>query len=188
MAQVVPVWRDPMFNRREFIEAGFGTTLLAASLPGIAAQVLPPRGLPYREVIVDRRFPVAAAFGALLHAQGAELLPIEGDTTDLWSGHLRGEWRREPHALAGMTLDESLFTLQLVAQDAGLRLMYCTEHSVPAMDHDEPGMALAAASALLSFTPRQWSQVPARLGPALTGGRPGAATLIAWVMAPRASV
>lgn len=174
-----------MFNRRQFIEAGIGSTLTAGCLPGIAAELLPPRPLPFRDVIIDSRYAVAADLGALLKAQGATLLAITGDITDLWSRHLRTDWQCQPQALAGMTAEDSLFTLQLVAQDAGLRLMHRTEHPVPAPDHRDPAMTLAAAHALLALDPRRWSPVPASLGPALTGGRPGATSLVVWVMAPR---
>jgi len=174
-----------MVNRRQFIAVGLGTTLLSGGLAGAGVAASRNLALPYRRVVIDQRYGMAARFGALLESEGVPSLPFTGDLAHLTARDTQEEKQRNAQALVGMTLDETLFTLQLVAQDAGMRLVHRAEHVMAGTESEHFGKALAAARAVLALDPRHWSPLPARLGPALTGGRREATTLVSWVIAPR---
>lgn len=112
-------------NRREFLQAGVAASALMAT-GGIASATVddtPPPDM----VILDERFPASVAFGRRAQHRGAPVRRLyrdrRGDITDLWYHELYHRWERGPTILAGLTTPESLFCLQLLAEDKGMRLV-----------------------------------------------------------------
>jgi hypothetical protein len=78
---------------------------------------------PLYKVVFDERFPSSVAFGDEWASHGIQTHAINGDVTALWYHDLYFRWKKGPAAIAGMTTRESLFCLDLLARDAGLRLI-----------------------------------------------------------------
>jgi hypothetical protein len=57
-----------------------------------------------------------------VNRRGIPIHGIRGDITALWYHDLYFHWRNEPTPIAGITTSESLFCLELLARDAGLRV------------------------------------------------------------------
>jgi hypothetical protein len=116
-------------SRRSLLQAGLAVAS-AALLAMPAGAALAPRGarLSYYKVFVDREHAAAQAFGRASAAAGLPVQSIDRDVTSLWYHDLYHVWRRQPVAIAGMTPVRTAFCLQLFAQDAGLRMVYRTEH------------------------------------------------------------
>ncbi len=122
-----------MSNRREFLQL----TLAASALPALAARNEPrdatrlaqngPR-VRVEDVIVESTSPMATAFGNEATRFGLEVQGITDDVTDLWYQHLAIRWNRGSTVLAGLTLSTSLFCLETLANDHGMRLWFRADH------------------------------------------------------------
>src|SRR2546425_12044448 len=110
-----------MTNRREFLQIG----LAGAAIVPLAAFGRPayaPAASPLYKAIFDERFPASIAFALELNRRGIPIHGIRGDITALWYHDLYFQWRGGPVAIAGMTTNESLFCLEVLGRDAGLRV------------------------------------------------------------------
>ena len=114
-----------MTNRREFMKVAG----LAAAAPVSAVAAVPSGPPTVRRAVYDDRFAAARAFGADAERRGWAVRSIQGDVTDLWFGELDQLWRREPVAIAGLTRDNSLFVLERLAWDHGLRVVSRRDHA-----------------------------------------------------------
>jgi hypothetical protein len=111
-----------MPNRREFLQAGIGVSLLpllsskalSAAAPGI-----------FDLFVFDRRFPQARDFAQRAREVGVDRAAIEGDITHLYFHDLSLRWNRGPTTIAGLSTKASLFCLEMLARDRGMRLAYC---------------------------------------------------------------
>ena len=74
------------------------------------------------KAIFDRRFPAGIAFALDAERRGVPVHGIEGDVTALWYHDLYFAWRNGPAPIAGVTTAASLFCLETLARDAGLRV------------------------------------------------------------------
>jgi hypothetical protein len=116
-----------MLSRRDFLESAVQVSALTlgpwASLPGARA-----RGLFC--VLFDARSPAGSTFGAELAACGLPGAPIRGDVTEVWYSQLSPRWRQGalPLGVAGLTDYATLFCLERLGWDHGLRLIYRGEH------------------------------------------------------------
>ena len=125
-----------MRNRREFLQIG----LASSALPLIAGE----RGetsfydsverLGVHEVVVEMSSPLALAFRAEAVELGLAAHGIHDDITDLWYHKLDRQWSSAPAALAGITFPTSLFCLEMLARDFGMRVRFRALH-----DKAEPG-------------------------------------------------
>jgi hypothetical protein len=112
--------QDDRLNRRSFIGAG-STALALAAVPvswGLFAD--PPR--PFR-AIYDERFAAGRAFSAEAVSRGWTIRAIRGDVTAVWFRELAPRWRTGPAMIAGVTTPQSLFVLERLAWDAGMRVI-----------------------------------------------------------------
>jgi hypothetical protein len=120
-----------MTNRREFIRLGFAMTslpvLLRASLgaTGAGGAVRPEVPAIYK-VIFEESSPAARSFAAAAARRGLRVHGIRGDITDLFYEDLDLRWKQGPVTLAGMTNDRSLFCIEMLARDRGMRLVHYT--------------------------------------------------------------
>lgn len=118
-------------SRRKFV-----TGCLASA--GIAAAAAPPTALAFASVamspsalqlaLFDTRFPAAVAFSRGMVRRGVALAPFHGDVTAVWFEQLDPRWRRESISVAGMTAPSTLFCLEQLAWDHGLRVAFRGTH------------------------------------------------------------
>jgi hypothetical protein len=110
-----------MSNRREFLQAGITVSLLPLlSRRAYAAAAL--KGVD--TVIFDQRFPKARDFSQQVAQAGMNCVAIKGDITDLYFHDLALRWNRGPTTILGLSTKASLFCLEMLARDRGMRLHY----------------------------------------------------------------
>jgi hypothetical protein len=174
-----------------------------------ATQVLAgaPSRIDFYRVLYDQDHPAATVFG---HAAKAAGLPIHGlranptsyHLTAFWYDDLYYRWRKGPAAIAGMTPVHVALYLQLLGQDAGLRLVLRAQHLQTAggrIEHRLSGpRSVLAQAATLFDVGRDWPRAaaelirltPARLSDTTSLTVSSAAgsglrePLVSWVMAP----
>ena len=111
--------QDDGLNRRRFIGAG-GVALAFAAAPkswGLATDPLNP----YR-AIYDERFEAGRAFSAEAAHRGWVARAIRGDITKVWFRELAPRWRMSPATITGVTTAQTLFVLERLSWDVGLRV------------------------------------------------------------------
>ena len=109
-----------MTDRRQILKAGIAGSLLPLGALASAARAAEP--LAVHRAVYDSRFAAGRAFAAEAKARGWTTTEIQGDVTDLWYHDLHARWRQGPTAIAGVTAANSLFVLERLAWDAGLRV------------------------------------------------------------------
>jgi hypothetical protein len=113
-----------MPNRREFLQGGIAVSLLPLlSRKGFSAAA--PRA--FDKVIFDQRFPKALDFALQAREAGLDCVAIEGDITHLYFYDLSLRWNRGPTTIAGLSTKASLFCLEILARDRGMRLAYMAD-------------------------------------------------------------
>ena len=110
-----------MASRRTFLKAGLSATAAGLLARPIFAGIAEPH---YYKAIFDERFEVARAFAAGAAERGIPAAAIHGDITRLFFDDLDLRWRQGPVWLAGYTLPASLFCLDLLARDRGMRVVH----------------------------------------------------------------
>jgi hypothetical protein len=111
--------QDDRLGRRNFIGAG-GIALAFATVPmawGLAEDSL----TPYR-AIYDERFEAGRAFSAEAVRRGWVTRAIRGDVTKVWFRELSPRWRTSPATITGVTTPQTLFVLERLAWDGGMRV------------------------------------------------------------------
>jgi len=198
-----------MTSRREFLNLGAAALLVPASarlgLPIVpsywSAQTAP---MSFYKVVFDARFSACRDFAAAAQRLGLPVQAIRGDVTDLWFDDLHACWKKEPAAIAGMTLQGALFCLNLLAADRRMRLMYLGEHARQADGHVNHGFAgppevLRQAAALgkgraawsdrvanlMSRFPANAAKITPLIAAPLAGHVDDPEHLVSWVIAPR---
>ena len=109
-----------MTDRRTVLKAGLAGSIIPLGAVASAAAAAQP--LKIHRAVYDSRFRAGRAFAAAARTRGWTALAIEGDVTDLWYHHLDLHWREGPAPIAGVTTANSLFVLERLAWDAGLRV------------------------------------------------------------------
>jgi hypothetical protein len=110
-------------TRRQF--AGIGAATLAVATVRATTPLLsehPPT--PYR-AIYDERFEAGRRFAAEAVSRSWETRAIRGDVTHVWFRDLAVRWQRGPAPIVGLTTPESLFVLERLAWDVGMRVTAC---------------------------------------------------------------
>jgi len=106
-------------TRRTFCALGAA----AAAAPALGfAQALPPAR--QRLALYDPLYPSANAFAASARSAGIASHGVRSDVTAVWESVLRVAWRDPAAEVIGMTGLDSLFCLDLLARDAGHRLVF----------------------------------------------------------------
>jgi hypothetical protein len=118
-----------MLDRRRFVH---GAIHSAGALAAIGLSVQPiavcAAAMRFHKVIFDADFHQSRLFAADARSLGANVHAIRGDVTDLWHDDLYHRWRRAPAAIAGMTRFDSLFILEMMAADVGMRVIFRVHH------------------------------------------------------------
>lgn len=119
-----------MASRRTFLKAGVAACAAAAAVPALN-QPAPALGQPLPpscyKLVFDDRFAAARAFASAMAAREVPTAAIRGDVTHLFVNDLDLRWKQGPVVMAGYTTQASLFCLDLLARDRGMRVI----HSAP---------------------------------------------------------
>ena len=119
----------PSVSRRNFVTACLAGAGIAAALGPHAAGASPAAGhSALRFALFDTRFPAAVAFSRAMFQRWVTLAPFHGDVTAVWFEQLDPLWRREPIRVAGLTTPSTLFCLEQMAWDHGLRVAFRGTH------------------------------------------------------------
>lgn len=111
--------QDCFVTRRQFVGTG-AAALAVAVVP--ATQWLSSRlPTPYR-AIYDERFEDGRQFAADALRRGWTTRAIRGDVTQIWFHELSVRWKRGAAPIAGVTTRESLFVLERLSWDVGMRV------------------------------------------------------------------
>ena len=115
-------------TRRQIIGAGAAALALPAiglpiraNAPGSGPKATPSPPAPFR-AIYDERFETGLAYAADAHARGWITRAIRGDVTHIWYHELAVRWKQGPAPIAGLTTEQSLFVLERLAWDVGMRV------------------------------------------------------------------
>lgn len=105
-----------MITRRDVIKGGaLGSALLAAPAMAFGANRAALDAL-----LLDTRFVPTVPPGH----EGVPLLRFAGDVTQVWYEHLDRRWRQPGHVLGGITGSDALFVLEVLAAQAGRRVVH----------------------------------------------------------------
>jgi hypothetical protein len=155
-----------IMKRREFLQAGIAAIpLIGVGLPA-GSFVTERPSLPLYKTIFDERFPGSVAFAAEMRRWGSPVHAIRADVTQIWYNDLYYRWRESPIAIAGMTTNRSLFCLDELARDAGLRVVHHADHRILAdgsVDHEVFGVDGPQQSARLKDAGAHWGAEVANL-------------------------
>jgi len=123
-------------SRRDFVAGCLTAGCLTGG--GIAAAAAPHAlvASPYpavghstlRMVLFDTRFPAAVVFSQAMVRRGVAPAPFHADVTAVWFQQLDPLWRRESIRVAGMTTASTLFCLEQLAWEHGLRVAFRGTH------------------------------------------------------------
>jgi hypothetical protein len=114
-----------MTNRREILQAALAAAVVLPVFEAVAAE---PASMPLYKVLYDPRTRAGLSFAAAARRTGAPLHATRGDVTDVWFNELQPQWREHRTAAAGLTDFHSLFVLDMMARDAGMRAVYIGTH------------------------------------------------------------
>jgi hypothetical protein len=161
-----------MATRRNFLKSGLGACAAGATAPLRSRLCTASPGaavLPYYQAIFDERFEDSRVFAAGAAARRILTAAIRGDITRLFFDDLDLRWKQGPVLLAGYTTPASLFCLDLLARDRGMRVSHCA--TKPSAE---------AALAVLDGAPPR---------PSMSARLPfrGRSALVFWIIAPRAT-
>jgi hypothetical protein len=181
-------------SRRDFVTGCLASAGIAAALAPHAAvaSAYPAAGhSALRLGLFDSRFPAAVAFSRAMARRGVALAPIHGDVTAVWFEQLDPLWRRESIRVAGMTTASTLFCLEQLAWDHGLRVAFRGTHE-PAPLGEERAWAVQVADHIASisepssaFPSRREARSEARLRTAASRND-CQTSLVSWLIAPKA--
>lgn len=133
-----------MIGRRQFLQFGPATLGGAWALNwhqslaafGSAETYVLSRG------IFDERFEESRTFGSVLASRGMRTTALKGDIANLWYDDLRSQLRKSPGPFAGLTDRASLFCLEELARDVGMRVVTRIDHLIDhagRVQHDAAG-------------------------------------------------
>lgn len=117
-------------SRRVFVRSGLAACSAGALIRPIARQNSVIR---YYKAVFDERFEDPCRFAGEAAARNIATVGIRSDITKLFFHDLDLRWKQGPVWLIGFTTAASLFCLDLLARDRGMRLCHCaTQPSVDA--------------------------------------------------------
>lgn len=111
--------RSALANRRTFLKYSIAAGAIIRPISSQAAV------LPYYNAVFDERFDEPRLFAHAAAARHIPIVAIRGDVTNLFFHDLDLRWNDGPIQMAGYTTPASLFCLDLLARDRGMRLSHC---------------------------------------------------------------
>jgi hypothetical protein len=122
-----------MNTRRQFIEGTMAAGIAMATVAGAATTLgLNADGGSYlrlERIVFDERFADARAFAEEARRRSVATSAIDGSIHDLWYRDLYYHWRDEKSPIAGITDYRALFLLEMMAADAGMRVVHRIHHA-----------------------------------------------------------
>ena len=133
-----------MVDRRSVMKIGAATAAGAlVNLPVLGRNVAPGRAnSAFQRAVFDERFAQCRAFASELNSAGVLTSAIRGDVAELWYSDLRAHLSENRLPVAGLTDRTSLFCLEELARDVGMRVIFLAEHI---MDRQQDGHARHSA-------------------------------------------
>jgi hypothetical protein len=113
-----------MTSRRQVLQIGLTGAALLPVARYASAWLSTAEAEPFYAVIFDERFPKSRLLASEIAGPSATLAAIRGDVTALWYHDLYFAWQRHAAPVAGVTSAGSLFCLELLARDAGMRVTH----------------------------------------------------------------
>ena len=162
-----------MGTRREFLQEGFKLAALAVAAPPAFAASTPLASGPLQHIdvyklVADMHSAPSRDFARTAARMGLATHIGESDITSLWFHDLYPRWIQQPVAIAGLTSPESLFCLERLAWDHGMKVIYKAQH-VPAhsghVTHrlTGSGQAVSQFERLYQQNPSAWASRTARI-------------------------
>jgi hypothetical protein len=145
-----------VLDRRRFIQSAAALTAIALPARPAAARAAAMR---FHRVIFDADFHQSRRFGVRAQSLGAQVQGIRGDVTDFWYDDLYCRWRLSPAPIAGMTRFDSLFCLEMLAADVGMRVIFRVHHCPHAdgsTSHDVFGPLAHVRQIRLAQSEQEW--------------------------------
>lgn len=146
-----------MIHRRSLMKLGLASITSARALPALARadqDSTPSHTFSSPLVIADPRQPQSLNFSRALQSRGARYQQLRGDTGALWYSALRPALASEPRAMTGLSDTLTLFCLEELARDLGMRVRWRVEHQFTngGIIHQasDPGLLQQALAALPS--------------------------------------
>jgi len=112
-------------SRRTLLKVGLNAGLGVAAASALAPAASARTAAAYYKAVFDERLEKARAFAAGAAERHIATAAIRGDITRLFFDDLDVRWKQGPVLLAGYTLPASLFCLDLLARDRGMRVTHC---------------------------------------------------------------
>jgi hypothetical protein len=194
-----------MLNRRDVLRTGAVLPALSFVTLPFARALAAADTLELERFLFDVRFAEAGAVAEQVAQRGVKLAPIADDLMALWYDELDLAWRKAPMALAGVTLEETLFVLETFALDRGMHVVFRGDHEL--VENGKIAHRFAGPKPLverLSPLPQQWEVAVAAALTECPLGAPEIARaelvsegaslslrdmpLKSWIIAPRAAV
>lgn len=136
-----------MIDRRSVVKLGAGS--LAAALvygPGRVFAAMPARSeAQVWRAVFDERFDEGLAFAEAMASRGVVTLPLRQDVAKIWYEDLRTSLRQCRAPIVGLTDRATLFCLEELARDVGMRVSFRVDHLVRAnglVKHEATGPAV----------------------------------------------
>jgi hypothetical protein len=170
-----------MVNRRVVMKIGAAT--VAGSLVNLPVSA-EARGT-FQRAVFDERFAECLAFAAELRSAGVVTSAIRGDVAELWYHDLRAHLREDRLPVAGLTDRTSLFCLEELARDVGMRVIFRVDHIMAAVTRSFPpeaefGRAMARLFGRFDITKARDTTAQKRTGPFSPKNQ---TALVSWVIA-----
>jgi hypothetical protein len=116
-----------MIGRREFLASGFAASLFVHPSTAAVARGVAARSPSAQQFVADHRFPEARSASRAAALHGVALRPVPDDITGLYQW-LDVSMRADPFPIAGITTGNTLFVIERVAWERGLRTVYRGRH------------------------------------------------------------
>lgn len=149
-----------MVNRRSVMKIGAATVAGALVNLPVLGSVAPAHAYgAFQRAVFDERFAECRAFGAELNDACVVTTVISGDVAELWYGDLRAHLSESRLPVAGSTDRISLFCLEELARDVGMRVIARVDHVID-LDGDRNPRARHAAVGSASLVARARELTP----------------------------
>ena len=108
--------------------SGLLAAALARSARALVRDTQDPATLRLERVVYDERFAEARAFAQAARQRSVATSAIDGPVHDLWYDDLFHRWSDAKRPIAGMTDHRALLLLEMMAADAGMRVVHRVHH------------------------------------------------------------
>ena len=120
----------------------------------------------FQRAVFDERFAECRAFAAELNSAGVFTSAIRGDVAKLWYDDLRARLSESRVPIAGLTDRVTLFCLEELARDVGMRVIFRADHIM------DQNWTKAGMSSTLPLGRHRWSTSHATCGRKQDSGAP----------------